>query len=68
MDRKSAAHALRYLMGVPRAMTVKGEIFVEDILKMTPVDSVHAQADADWGGDPNRMSASGVLVWAKATT
>jgi hypothetical protein len=30
--------------------------------------SVHVQADADWGGDPNRKSMSGVIVWVKAIT
>ncbi len=32
MDRKNAAHVLRYLKGVPRIMTVKGETFDEDTL------------------------------------
>ncbi len=51
MDRKNSVHVLRYLKGAPRVMTVKVETFDEDILKMAPVGSMHAQAHADWGGD-----------------
>ncbi len=67
MDRRNAVHVLHYLKGAPRVMTVKGETCDEDVLKMVLVGSVHAQADAVWGGDPNRKSTSGVIVWVKAT-
>ncbi len=30
--------------------------------------SVHVQADADWGGDADSKSRSGVIVWVKADT
>ncbi len=49
-------------------MTVKGETFDEDILKLGPMGSVREQADAAWGGDPSRKSTSGVNVRVKATT
>ncbi len=49
-------------------MTVKGETFDEDILKQALAGAVHVQADADWGGDEDRQSTSGVIVWAKAET
>ncbi len=36
LDRRSVVHVLRYLKGVPKVMTVKGETFDEDILKQAP--------------------------------
>ena len=50
-DRKNAMHVSRYLKGVQRVMTVKGEIFEEDLLKLAHIGAVYVQADADWGGD-----------------
>jgi hypothetical protein len=36
LDRRSVVHALRYVKGVPRVMTVKGRTFDEDVLKQAP--------------------------------
>ncbi len=46
-------------------MTVRGETFEDDVLKMAPAGAVRVQADADWGGDVDRRSTSGVIVWVK---
>ena len=35
-------------------------------LKIALPGAVYVQTDADWGGDPDRKSTSGVIVWEKA--
>ena len=47
-------------------MTVKALNFEEDTLKRAAVDAIHMQADADWGGDADRQSTSGIMVWVKS--
>ncbi len=47
-------------------MTVKGETFDEDILKQVPAGAVHVQADADWGGDEDKRSTSGVIIYRRS--
>ena len=37
-------------------------------MKLAPPGAVHVQTDADWGGDPDRKSTSGVIVWVKDAT
>ncbi len=45
---------------------MKGHTFNEDVLKLAPAGAVHVQTDAGWGGDEDRKSKSGVIVWVKA--
>ncbi len=52
-------------------MAVKGETFDEDVLKQAPAGELHVCAGGrrlDWGGDEDKRSTSGVIVWVKAET
>ena len=68
LDRRNSLHILRYLKGVPRMMTAKGHVLNEGDLKLAPPGAVHAQTDADWGGDPDRKSTRCVIVLVKGAT
>jgi hypothetical protein len=68
VHRRNSLHVLRYLKGVPRMMTVKGHVFNEELLKLALPGAVHVQTDADWGGDPDRKTTRGVIVWVTAAT
>ncbi len=61
-------HVLCYLKRVPRVMTVRGEIFDEDVFVMAPTGSVQVRAHTVSGGDADRKSTSGVIAWVKEAT
>ena len=64
-DRQNVVNVLRYLKGTPRTMTVNGIKFDEDVLARAKPGAIFVEADADWAGDKDRLSTSGIIVYVK---
>ena len=46
-------------------MNVRGLTFEEDVTQRAAPGSIHLEADANWGGDADKQTTSGLMVWAK---